>query len=135
MILELIRKWFSDNSTIGELFVDGEWFCFSLEDVVRDGIKVQGETAIPTGVYSVIINYSLRFKRDMPLLLNVPDFSGIRIHAGNTDEDTEGCILVGQERGVDRIMKSKAAYNALFAKLKAAEEEITITISNYVRPI
>jgi len=136
MNLEVMRKWPSSKTTIGEMFVDGEWECFTLEDVVRNGTKIQGETAIPAGSYQVIINYSLRFKRDMPLLLNVPGFEGIRIHSGNTDEDTEGCILVGQERGIDRIMKSKAAFNALFAKMVAAQEEgITITISDYVRPI
>jgi len=100
MRLELIRTECGKVCTIGELLIDGKHECHTLEDVVRaDGVKVYGETAIPPGVYSVDITYSPRFKRDLPLLIGVQNFIGIRIHPGNTASDTEGCILVGQGRG------------------------------------
>lgn len=106
MNLTLIRKYFNPESTIGELFVDNKFFCHILEDVDRNlsssmeieeikKLKVKSLTAIPTGTYEVIINYSGRFKQDMPLLLNVPGFEGIRIHVGNTSLDTDGCLLAG----------------------------------------
>lgn len=132
MKLEVKRLTFSDKSTIGKLFLDGEFFCHTLEDVVRPE-KVYGETAIPEGAYKVKITYSPRFKRDLPLLLNVPGFEGIRIHAGNTHKDTEGCILVGDLAGQDIVWQSRAAFNRLFDKLKAAQnagEEITIEVSD-----
>ena len=131
MILNLIRRWFSEQSTIGELFVGEDFECFTLEDVIRDGPKVPGQTAIPEGIYHIEITPSHRFKRDLPLLLNVPNFSGIRIHPGNTDEDTEGCILVGQIAGQDIIWQSRAAFDALFKKIKAAldgGDSVTLTI-------
>jgi hypothetical protein len=84
MQLELRRKIFSSNSTIGDLFVDGNFECYTLGDIVHDGPKVPGRTAIPEGQYEIIINDSARFKRRMPLLLRVPGFEGVRIHSGNT---------------------------------------------------
>jgi hypothetical protein len=92
--LRLTRKEFTDRSTIGELHVNGVFECFTLEDTVRP-VKIKGETAIPEGRYEVVVNFSERFQRPLPLLLNVPNFEGVRIHPGNTDKDTEGCILVG----------------------------------------
>jgi hypothetical protein len=80
--------------TIGKMYIDGIDTCYTLEDVVREE-KIYGETAIPTGTYKVIINFSNRFQQLMPLLLDVPEFEGVRIHPGNTDKDTHGCILVG----------------------------------------
>ena len=93
--------------TIGKLYIDGEYFCDTIEDTDRGltqtmtdaqikSKKVYGQTAIPTGTYRVIISYSIKFKRQMPLLLNVPGFLGIRIHSGNTEKDTEGCLIVGK---------------------------------------
>lgn len=114
--LELRRKWLTDKSTIGELYVNGEFECFTLEDVVRPE-KVYGQTAIPAGRYRVIFSKSPRFKRVLPLLMHVPNFEGVRIHAGNTAVDTEGCILVGQERGEDKVLKSRLALEALLAKI------------------
>lgn len=130
MELKLVRKELTTRSTIGELQVDGDFECFTLEDVVRP-VKIKGATAIPQGVYEIVINWSQRFQRLLPLLLNVPQFDGIRIHAGNTDADTEGCILVGRTRATDFIGVSRAAFNALFAKLQdaAAREKIFITIT------
>jgi hypothetical protein len=133
MKLELLRTECGKVCTLGELVVDGKHECWTLEDVVRaDGVKVYGETAIPKGTYSVDITYSPRFKRDLPLLIGVENFIGIRIHPGNTASDTEGCILVGQGKGQNCILSSRAAFDALFAKMAAAKkrgEAITITVS------
>lgn len=117
----------TENSTIGELTIDGKFECYTLEDKERD-VKIKGETAIPTGTYKVIINQSNRFKRLLPLLINVSNFEGVRIHAGNSNHDTEGCILVGMNRSIDYITKSRKAFDALFAKMQK-EKDITITIS------
>src|SRR5437588_5321023 len=96
----------------------------SLEDVVRaDGVKIPHETAIPAGRYTVDITFSPRFNRDLPLLLNVQGFLGIRIHPGNTANDTEGCILVGRHRAGNAITESRAAFDALFPKLETAKFE------------
>ena len=116
----------TDVSTIGELLIDGIFECYTLEDIERP-VKIKAETAIPKGTYKVIINQSNRFKRLMPLLLNVPNFEGVRIHAGNTNHDTEGCILVGRTRSKDFIGQSKKAYEKLFKKMQAAKD-ITLTI-------
>ena len=134
MNLQLKRKWFTDKSTIGELFIDiNQWECFILEDVVREGPKIPGKTAIPEGVYRIIINHSQRFNRDLPLLLNVPGFEGIRIHPGNTDKDTEGCLLPGQTRSQDFVGSSRLAFDLLFSKLNTAFKAgllIQISIAN-----
>jgi hypothetical protein len=130
MKLELVRKSFTDKSTIGKLYINDVYECMVLEDVVRDS-KIPGETAIPYGEYEVKITYSPRFKRDLPLLLNVPNYEGVRIHTGNTSKDTEGCLIVGQIAGQDIVWQSKMAFNALFPKLKAAQdrgEKITIEV-------
>jgi len=127
MKIEIKRLHKTEFSTIGELLVDGVWECYTLEDVERD-VKIKAETAIPRGTYKVIINQSNRLKRLLPLLLNVPNFEGVRIHAGNTNHDTEGCILVGQTRSKDFIGQSRKAFEKLFAKMQKAKE-ITLTIS------
>src|SRR5207302_8902491 len=89
MHLKLIRKIFTDKSTIGALYIDNHFECFTLEDTVREtGIKIPGRTAIPYGSYEVIIDHSKRFTGNMPHVLNVPGFEGIRIHSGNTSGDT-----------------------------------------------
>lgn len=117
--LTLERMEFTDKSTVGELLVDGEFFCYTLEDTCRAlDYKVAGETAIPAGKYQVIINDSLRFKRPMPLLLNVPGYEGVRIHSGNTSKDTQGCILVGMTKGRDIVYDSRTAFNKLFPEIE-----------------
>ena len=126
MELKLKRLHKTDKSTIGELSIDGVFECYTLEDVERD-VKVYSKTAIPKGEYKVIINQSNRFKKLMPLLLNVPNFEGVRIHSGNKAEDTEGCILVGQTRSLDFIGNSKKAYDKLFKKMQLAKS-ITLII-------
>ena len=124
LLLKRIHK--TETSTIGELSIDGKFECYTLEDVER-AVKIKNETAIPKGKYKVIITPSNRFKRDLPLLQNVPGFEGIRIHSGNTNHDTEGCILVGQTRAADFIGNSRKAFDKLFAKMQKASE-INITI-------
>lgn len=135
MKLLLHRQTFSDKSSVGTLYVNGLKECHTLEDRDRHleegGEKVYGETAIPRNTYKVVITYSNRFKQPMPLLVDVPQFEGIRIHPGNTDQNTEGCILVGVGVGQDRLYNSRQAYERLFNKLEAAEalgEEIEIEI-------
>jgi len=131
MELIVLRKEYTKNSTIGELLIDNKFFCYTLEDtdrqIVNDSIikwtpklKIKGATAIPYGRYEVIINFSNRFQQSMPLLLNVPDYLGIRIHAGNTDKNTEGCLLVGFTKSVDFIGNSRSAYKSLFPIIREA---------------
>jgi hypothetical protein len=127
MELQVKRTDFFENSTIGELSVDGQLECYTLEDKVRP-VKIKGKTAIPAGRYEVIINYSQRFNCLLPLFLNVPNFEGVRIHPGNTAADTEGCILVGMTKEKEFIGQSKVAFERLFAKLKAASETEKIFI-------
>lgn len=115
---------------IMELLDDKSFRSFTLEDPIRK-VKIKGDTAIPAGRYEVILNMSNRFGKYMPLLLNVPGFEGVRIHAGNKKEDTEGCILVGYEDSSDGFMGlSVKAFNDLMARLSRVEkkEKIWITI-------
>jgi hypothetical protein len=124
--IDIIRRKSSTKSTIGKMSIDGVFECYTLEDVTREQ-KIVGVTAIPAGDYKVIINMSNRFQRLLPLVLDVPGFSGIRIHPGNKAEDTEGCILVGNTAGEDFIGNSRIAFNALFEKMRKAKE-ITLSI-------
>lgn len=134
------------EATIGKLSIDGVFECYTLEDQVRelrhnDGAlvdvaswKIDGKTAIPSGTYAVIVDYSTRFKKLMPHIIGVPVFSGVRIHSGNKAEDTEGCILLGQRRGNAEIFGSRAAFEVFFPKLQAAfekKDQVKITIVNF----
>ena len=136
MKIEVNRIFKASNYTIGELSVNNNYVCDTLEDKVRaDGEKVYGETAIPSGTYTVTLSYSNRFKKTMPEILNVPNFSGIRIHCGNSSKDTEGCLLVGKWDGKTEnwISDSKNSYNKLYSLLEEAfnkKENITITIKD-----
>jgi hypothetical protein len=121
MELQIKRTDFSEESTIGELSVNGVFECYTLEDKVRP-VKIAGKTAIPSGRYEVIINFSQRFQKQLPLLLNVPNFEGVRIHPGNTAANTEGCILVGETKTENFVGESRWAFNRLFEKLKTASE-------------
>lgn len=130
MKLDLERVWKDDKCSIGVLSIDGVSECFTMEDVERD-VKIHGETAIPHGTYSVIVSYSQRFKRELPLLVAVPNFTGIRIHPGNTAEDTDGCILPGRTKTADAVQQSRVAFEALFGKITVAierGEEVAITV-------
>lgn len=132
MKLQLERLQRDPDVTIGSLSIDGQFEAWTCEDCVRpDGVKIPGETAIPPGSYTVDITYSPRFSRDLPLLLNVQGFVGVRIHPGNTPDDTAGCILVGQDRMAKNIGRSRLAFDALFAKLRVAKlkgDPITLEI-------
>jgi len=120
MILHLIRKPSSPMCTLGILSIGGDFECYTLEDVVRPK-KIYGATAIPAGIYQVVITMSNRFKRLLPLLVDVPGFEGIRIHPGNTAGDTYGCILVGNATRGDSVINSRVAFDRLFEKLRVAD--------------
>lgn len=140
MLLEVKREPSAQGCTLGSLSVDGQFECFTLEDVVREvpeeaveTWKIPGETAIPSGTYEVIVNLSTRFGRLLPLLLNVPGFQGVRIHSGNAAADTEGCILVGGRRTDSEVLDSRLAFRSLFARIQTAitrNEPVHIRISN-----
>lgn len=112
--LSIDRVALKETYTIGRLYVDGLSLCDTLEDRVRElpeyeagpFYKIAGETAIPRGRYKVIVNYSPKFKRNLPLLINVPYFTGIRIHRGTRNEHTAGCILVGENKTVGEVINS-----------------------------
>lgn len=134
MELYLHRDTLLAGTTLGKLYINGVYECEVLEDLYRGNApKVPAATCIPNGRYRVRITPSPRFKRDLPLVENVPGFSGIRIHAGNTADDTEGCLLPGRRRGVlngkDAVLESTAAFNALYAKLLLAKGEVWLTVS------
>ncbi len=128
------------HCTLGDLYIDGVWECKTLEDVVREipgkpvtEWKVPNETAIPSGTYAVFINDSPHFGRPLPMLLNVPGFTGVRIHPGNTAKDTEGCILVGKSVAGESIVESRVAFGELFAKIQDAIDsldKVHITVEN-----
>ncbi|MGV0998287.1 MAG: DUF5675 family protein [Fluviibacter sp.] len=110
--------------THGRLYVNDVFRCYTLEDVDRflekGGLKIKGKTAIPRGTYPVVIDWSARFQKQMMHVLNVPLFEGIRIHAGNTAADTEGCILVGGVRGDEIIYNSRKALEDIFNLVSSA---------------
>ena len=156
MILTLVRNIpeSTKDYTIGELYVQEEdkltqtyKVCDTLEDAFRllpktcpntpKGSsceckeKVYGKTCIPNGTYTVVLSYSNRFKRILPELLNVPHFLGIRMHAGNSSKDTDGCLLLGTKSKGDWVTASRVAFNKVYKLLQEAvarKEEITITI-------
>src|SRR3990167_6899964 len=118
MTLRLVREHSKHNATMGSLYVYGAWACWTLEDAIREQ-TVPGETCIPHGRYRVDITPSQRFHRLLPILLDVPGFTGIRIHPGNTIADTEGCLLVGRTRSSGQVGESRLAFEALFPQLVA----------------
>ena len=135
MKLRLVRENSGDETTLGDLFMDGIWFCKTLEDRDRrleaGGVKVPRETAIPLGTYPVIIDFSNRFQKLMMHVLDVPQFEGIRIHAGNTIFDTEGCILLGEDVDRDVLVHSRVAVNRLQHEVAQAldrAEAVNLTV-------
>lgn len=136
MELTLNRIFLGGSATIGELLINDKHLCDTLEDRVRpEGEKVYGKTAIPEGTYEVKLTHSPRFKKILPEILNVPNFSGIRIHTGNSSKDTEGCIIVGTWDGEkeDWVGSSKIAFDKLMSLLEEAtnnKEKVTITVNN-----
>lgn len=142
MELLVKREWLSDECSVGELYINGVFECFTLEDKDRglsqdmplaqiQKAKVYGQTAIPKGRYPVVIQFSAKHGKELPTLYNVPDFAGVEMHPGNTDVDTLGCILVGQMRTSNSVLSSVKAFDNMFPKLQAAfskHEQIFITI-------
>lgn len=139
MRLTLMRIANRPTYCIGKLYIDGEYFCDTIEDTDRGldnsmaesdikQLKVYGETAIPTGIYPVTITYSPKYKKMMPLISNVKGYSGIRIHSGNTSKDTEGCLIVGKNKEVGKVLESRVTYNALYKRLVQTKERIIIDI-------
>jgi len=104
--MKILRSDYYDDTTIGLVQAGGKFFGYCLEDAVRDA-KIKGKTAIPAGKYEMVVNVSNRFKREMPLLLKVPNFEGVRIHGGNTHEDTDGCLLIASNRPTDKTVQGK----------------------------
>ena len=121
MLLTVVREPSKNGCTLGEMLLDGAHECYTLEDVVRDE-KIDGETAIPAGKYRVVLTMSQRFGKVLPELLNVPNYQGVRIHSGNVAADTRGCILVGEEKGADRVLRSREAMIELMAALSGVIE-------------
>ena len=139
MKIKVVRHTFTDKSTIGDLFIDDKWECYTLEDKVRenpvqsvDEWKIKGETAIPVGIYELIVDRSHRFQRQLPHILGVPGFTGVRVHAGNNDKNTEGCVLLGQNMKKNWIGKSRLAFDSFFEKLLEAlaeNKKVTLEIT------
>jgi|APDOM4702015159_1054818.scaffolds.fasta_scaffold64450_2 hypothetical protein len=124
MKLKLERTKKASGYTEGRLYLNGKYFCDTIEDRVRPtGEKVYGQTAIPEGSYQLVVNESARFKKQMPLLLDVPNFKGIRIHSGNTASDSEGCILVGVKAGDGVVGQSRITFTALMEELGKHKSE------------
>lgn len=139
MKLKLIRKFLKDTYTIGKLYIDNLYFCDIVEDKVRDynkdgdlndigENKVYGETAIPYGTYKVEVTYSPKFKRDLPLIKDVPHFEGIRIHRGNYTKDSLGCLICGENKIKGGVINSTKYEESLVKILKETNEKITIEI-------
>lgn len=141
MELLVVRYYKKPTYTIGKLFINGEYFCDTLEDTDRglantmplsqiQAAKRKGTTAIPTGRYLMELTVSPRFGRTLPIIIGVKGFDGIRIHRGNTHEDTEGCILVGENKAVGKVLNSANTENRLMDILQKINhtEQIYITI-------
>ena len=140
MEIVVVRFHKKEKYTIGKMYINGTYFCDTLEDTDRgltqemnldiiDKTKVYGKTAIPTGRYRVELTKSKKFGRVLPLLYNVKGFEGIRIHRGNTNEDTLGCILVGQNKAVGKVINSAMAEQNLMDRLKDVEQNELIYIT------
>jgi len=135
MKLVLIRDQSDLDCTFGRLYINGLFECHTLEDVDRHledgGEKVASATAIPRGEYKLTIDWSNRFKKEMLHVLDVPQFAGIRIHSGNTSEDTEGCLLLGNGRAKAYLLDSRSAVQKVFDAVEKAldrGEEVTIEV-------
>ena len=138
MKLTLKRIALRSTYTIGKLYIDDVYFCDTLEDTVRDTNKsgkfdngeqkVKGKTAIPYGTYEIKWTYSPRFKKHTPQLMNVPSFEGIRVHAGNTSADTEGCLILGENKQVGKVLNSRATINKFYQIIKEACSNGKVTI-------
>ena len=137
MKLTLVRRWFSPNKTIGKLLIDGVFRYYVLEDLVRpDGVKVYGKTAIPYGQYKVSLSQSPKLGRELPLIENVPGFSGIRIHAGIDESWTEGCVLISRKLTGGKLELDRPAEKELNDIIRTAlqkNDPVSITITSYLK--
>lgn len=127
MTIRVIREPSINGTTFGVVFVDDRFFSFSLEDQIRERSgqpvarwKVPGQTAIPSGRYRVVYTRSQRFGRLLPELLDVPGFSGVRLHSGNVASETDGCLLLGAQRDGVRLSESRKACEQFNLALQAA---------------
>ena len=128
MKLLLKRIALKDNYTIGKLYINDKYFCDTLEDAVRD-VKIKHQTAIPKGIYKVTLTASPRFKRILPRLHDVPEFTGVLIHRGNTIDDTSGCIVVGENKKKGMVLNStKCEVELVTILTKSNSKNITIEI-------
>lgn len=129
--LKLKRIAYKDTYTVGKLYIDDIYFCDTIEDKVRElnsiKDKIAGETAIPKGAYQVILNVSPKFKRLLPRLLSVPFFEGILIHRGNSAKDSAGCILVGENKEVGKVINS-TKYETKLIEILKKDSDIIIVI-------
>ena len=128
MKIKVDRIYKGESYTIGRMYLNGEYFCDTLEDAIRP-VKIPNETAIPAGTYKVEVTYSPRFKRNLPLLIDVPNYTGIRIHNGSNKDHTSGCILVGFNTSKGILSDSRKISDKLTEKLKSLSEPIEIEIS------
>jgi len=141
MKLEVIRKYNMPTRCVGELHIDGKFFCYTLEDKDRglnksmsnseiDAIKIIGETATPAGDYRLILSFSIKLKRFLSLILDVPRGKGIRLHKGSSEKYSHGCILVGTGMKKDKTLTGITdAENKLMSILKVANEKEPLYIS------
>lgn len=138
MVLRLERSFPKAEYTIGRLFVNGEFYCHTLEPPVRDyehgEEKVMGNSAIPKGTYFITYSYSVSFKRRMPYLRRVPMFTGVMIHTGNTVKDTKGCILVGLNLRVGMVCNSRAIFRELDNEMQKALKNKDLIYITIVEP-
>ena len=125
-VLRRVAK--KETYTIGKLYTPKGYLCDTIEDRVRKGKKVKGTTAIPEGTYRVVLTMSNRFKRLLPLLIDVPDFEGVRLHSGNSEDDSSGCILPGENKVVGKVINSRYYEKLIIQKIKKAGGEILLTI-------
>lgn len=122
-LIRVLRKTLGPDFTTGEMYgPDGSFWCYTLEDTVRN-IKIDKKTAIPAGGFEVVVSWSNRFQRLMPRLLGVPFFNGVLIHSGNTADHTEGCILIGKKIGAGALQDSLLAFEEVFPKIKKLTEK------------
>ena len=134
MKLKVIRELKTEVSTIGKLYINEKFFCYTLEDNDRglkqtDSLlfintkKIFGVTAIPSGNYELIVNLSPKFKRMLPRILNIKGFDGVLMHRGNTANDSLGCIILGYQKGENAIFDSTKAENDLVNLLLLHKDE------------
>ena len=129
LFLTLFRNTYNLKNTIGELYANGVFLGYTLEDALRV-VKIKHETAIPTGVYKVVLSHSNRFGRIMPEILNVPNFEGVRVHGGNTDKNTSGCPLLGKHKTEDSVYECSEVNEELI-RIIGQHKETYICVVNY----